>query len=235
MIYYSKKIFIILTILLPLLYIKCLFSTKIKVDKQITKKYKYMPGSYKNISILKKLNQKAKNHCRNSFYMEAHYIDKCDKNYDYMEKIYFQQGSSRKEVYDKNILKKIEIYIKDKDIFYVYNVDEDEPQIITKFSEKHNGMYPYMDGYFLNNNNVILSNMKYIDYKGKKVLYSELITYVIKKRFESRYWYDTETGIILKAESKQIEDNKVEVHHCIDYTMNFNYKFDKALFKLNEK
>ncbi|MCY6353694.1 hypothetical protein [Clostridium sp. ZS2-4] len=235
MIHYQKKIFVILAILLPLLDFRCLYGTKI--DKQIIEKYKYIPGSYENISILKELNQKAKNYCSQGFYMEIHYTDKYDSNYDYIEKIYFQDGNSRKELYDvnKNKFKKVSIYDKKEDMFYEYNADKDELQSIENFTEKHNGVYPYKNGYFQEDNNVSLGNMEYVNYKGKKILQSETIINLTGKRFESKYWYDNETGIILKAEEKHIQDNKVLVYKCIDYTMRSNVKFDKELFKFDEK
>lgn len=188
---------------------------------------KWLDKAKENIPMFMELHQKAKNNCSKGFYVEGNTINSKDNNFKHTVKTFFSNGDSRQEEYRNDKLTYLSIYSKEQDTFYSYNVAKDTLQKTTKYSKKHKGDYPYKFGFFDAFGNELTGDIKYIDYEGKKVLYSD-------DKDGSKYWYDVETGIILKSEETFLKSNTVNPTYTTNYTIEFNKTYDKEMFTFDK-
>ncbi|PAB61093.1 hypothetical protein CCE28_01300 [Anaeromicrobium sediminis] len=188
----------------------------------------------KNIPIMMELNQQAKNSCSKGYSVESNIYNSTEKKLKRYVRFFFYNGNYREEEYENDKLVYLTIYSKGEDTLY-----STTRGIIKNYRKEIRGSYPYMNGYFITTNNSILGDMKYIDYEGRKVLYSEgtferMDVYNSPTKYISRYWYDVETGIIIKEEFQSFTNNKLESTYGCDYTIKFNQSFDKDIFIYDE-
>lgn len=190
-----------------------------------------------NIPKFMELHQKAKNTCSKDYSITQTITSSKNPNLKHEIKIKVSaNGSSRSEETKDGKLLYLNIYSKDEDTNYTYELENDKLDKSTKYSLKNQGNYPYQYGYFSAlSSNVTKADLKEIDYEGKKVTYGESafeskdidgkISKVIAK-----YWFDNNTGIILKEEEEQYTDNKLVATFKWDYKISFDETFDKNEF-----
>ncbi|WMM23398.1 hypothetical protein RBU61_10565 [Tissierella sp. MB52-C2] len=190
----------------------------------------------KNLPIMKDLNRKSDAFCGSSFYVESVINSEGTEADKIIIKEYWQDGNYRWEQYNVGKLAYLRLYNKDEDINYYYETDKDLLKKTTKCTQKGLVNNSYQYGFFTLSNNALSGDFKTIDYNGKKVLYSLSIYEDIdqngnKFKSESGYWYDAETGILLKEEQKSFKEGKLVDSNSIEYTVKTNQKFDEIIFK----
>ncbi|MFD3157839.1 hypothetical protein ACFIJ5_13365 [Haloimpatiens sp. FM7330] len=212
---------------------KILEKARAKEAKKIFQKQK--DKFLNNISIMKELNKKAMNSCSKGYYVFTKINNPLKKDAKTEVKEYFSNGNYRSEEYKNGKLTYFTVYSKEKDTNNFYDRIKNKTQKTTKFSKKNNGYGYYPFGYFTLYNNALGGDMKYINYKGKKVLYSENTFENFTRdnkpsKSISKYWYDAETGIIMKEEQKCFIDGKLDSDYSANYTIEFNKSYDKDMF-----
>lgn len=146
-------------------------------------------------------------------------------------------GVRTKEQYDgAGKLEYLEVYNKAEDTKYNYEAGKDLLRKTTKCTQKGQAANLYENGFFTLANNALTGDFKTIEYNGKKAVYSLNTnegTDKNGKKFKSEweYWYDAETGILLKDAEKSFEQGKLIRTISSEYTVKPNQKFDEAVFK----
>jgi hypothetical protein len=190
----------------------------------------------KNLPIMKALNRKSMEFCGSGFYLESTITSTGSRERKIIVKEYWQEGNYRSEQYGTTgKLEYLEVYNKYEDITYNYETEKDLLKKITKSASK--GLAPdrYKFGYFTLTNNALSGNFETIDYNGKKAVLSESSVDEKDKNGKNykivwHYWYDDETGILLKEEQKDFSEGKVQTD-SVDSVLKPNQKFDEAVFK----
>lgn len=222
----------------------------VNMDKEMAsldeeKKKKIMPRVEKlkgNIPKFMELNQKAKNVCAKGYYIEQTITNSLKPNEKHQVKFKVSaDGSSRSEEVINDKLMYLDIYSKEDDTKYHYEIASDKLDKTTKFSLKNKGEYPYKYGYFFAmDSNISDDDLKEVDYEGKKAIYAESISEDKDKKgnnikFIARNWYDAETGIVIREEEQSYVNDKLDRTYSSDYKITVDQSFSKDEFVFDKE
>lgn len=211
-------------------------------EEQKKKAIEHLERVKKNIPTFMELNQKAKNIAAKGYYIEQTITNSLKPNEKHEVKLKVSaDGNSRSEELIDDKLMYLDIYTKEDDTKYYYESSIDRLDKVTKYSLKNEGNYPYKYGYFsgiMSNTNG--SELKEIDYEGKKAIYAESnFEYQDKKgnpnKLISKNWYDAETGIIIREEQHIYVNDKLESSYRVNYKITVDQSFNKDEFVFDKE